>query len=71
MVGFSQNLVNLIPRELATVPRISPGAYSTMSQWESGDGTNTSLTHHLAGNFSKLQGQHNLKFGVDFRAYRS
>ncbi len=70
-LGFSQNLVSLIPKELATVPRISPGAYSTMSQWESGDGTNTSLTHHLAANFSKLQGRHNLKFGVDFRAYRS
>jgi hypothetical protein len=42
-----------------------------ISPWESGDGTNSSLTHVFATNFTRLQGTHNLKFGMDARVYRA
>jgi len=70
-LGFSTALTGLVERQLATVPRVQLGGYSTISPWESGDGTNASLTHTLAANFTRLQGTHNLKFGVDARAYRA
>jgi len=64
-------LTGLIDRQLAVVPRVSLGAFSTISPWESGDGTNSSLTHVMQVNFTRLQGTHNLKFGVDTRVYRA
>jgi len=70
-LGFSASLTSLVDKGLATLPRIAVGAYSGISPWESGDGTNTSLTHSFAGSFTKLQGNHNLKFGADFRVYRA
>lgn len=70
-LGFSPALVGLTDRSLATVPRVSLGSFSTISPWESGDGTNSSLTHTLAANFTRLQGTHNLKFGMDSRIYRA
>jgi hypothetical protein len=70
-LGFSQNLLSNIDKSLATVPRTALGGYSTISPWESGDGTNSSFTHVLAANFTRLQGTHNLKFGIDSRIYRA
>jgi hypothetical protein len=70
-LNFSPALVNSIDRQLAVVPRIQLGAYSTMSAWESGDGTNSSMTHMWVGNFTKLTGSHNLKFGTDIRLGRA
>ena len=70
-LGFSKNLLQNIDGSLATIPRATLGAFSTISPWESGDGTNTSLTHSFNGNFTKLLGSHNLKFGVDARFYRA
>ncbi len=70
-LNFSPALVNLIDKDLATVPRVQLGGYSTISPWESGDGTNSSLIHMLVGNFTKLQGTHNLKFGTDVRLGRA
>ncbi len=70
-LGFSTGLTNLVDRRLATVPRVTLGAFSTISPWESGDGTNASLTHVLAVNFTRLQGTHNMKFGLDARVYRA
>ena len=69
-LGFSQQLLNLTDKSLSPIPRVQAG-WSTLSPWESGDGTNTSLTHVLATNFTRLQGTHNLKFGSDFRVYRA
>jgi hypothetical protein len=70
-LGFSSGLTGLIDGSLATVPRTALGAYSTLSPWESGDGTQTSITHMLSGNFTKLAGAHSLKFGIDARVYRA
>ena len=69
-LGFSPSLVSLIDPELATIPRATVGGYSTLSPWETGDGTNTGVTHTWQGNFTKLINTHNLKFGADFRVYR-
>ncbi|MEZ5356488.1 MAG: carboxypeptidase-like regulatory domain-containing protein [Bryobacteraceae bacterium] len=70
-LGFSPNLTGLVDKSLATVPRVTLGAFSTISPWESGDGTNSSLTHLLSVNFTRLQATHNLKFGADTRLYRA
>jgi hypothetical protein len=70
-LGFSSGLTNLIDRSLAVVPRVTLGAFSTISPWESGDGTNSSFTHTFQANFTRLQSNHNIKFGADARVYRS
>jgi hypothetical protein len=70
-IGFSSQLTSLIDRNLMTLPRVAISGYSGMGNWESGDGGNSSLTHSLAGNFTKVKGSHSVKFGADFRVYRS
>jgi Carboxypeptidase regulatory-like domain/TonB dependent receptor-like, beta-barrel len=70
-LGFSPSLVSLVDKSLATIPRTAAGGYTRFANWESGDGTNTSLTHSLTGNVTRLEGSHNLKFGVDARVYRA
>ena len=70
-LGFAPSLVSLVNKDLATVPRVAAGGYTRFSNWESGDGTNTALTHHVTGNVTRLEGNHNLRFGVDARAYRA
>jgi hypothetical protein len=70
-LNFSPQLLSLIEKDLATIPRVSLGAYHTLSPWESGDGTNSSLTHTFAGNITRLLGTHNLRFGADLRVYRA
>jgi carboxypeptidase family protein/TonB-dependent receptor-like protein len=71
-LGFSPSLVNLlVDPDLTTIPRVTAGEFSTFSGWESGDGTTTSLTHNLSGHLTKLQGNHNLKFGADARWYNA
>lgn len=70
-LGFSPQLTGLLDSRLATVPRFSAGAYSVYSGWESGDGTNSAVTHTLAGALTKIFGPHTLNVGADARAYRA
>jgi hypothetical protein len=70
-LGFSSALTSLIDPNVATVPRFSAGGFSTVSGWETGDGTNSGVTHTMSGTVTKLQGAHNLKFGADIRVYRA
>lgn len=71
-LGFSPQLVALTERGQAPLPRITPGAYSQLSWWEDpGDGVNSSLTHSATANITKLTGNHSLRFGPEFRVYRS
>lgn len=70
-LGFSPSLTRLIRKEKATLPRVSAGAYSAFSVWESGDGANNSLTHNFNGTISTQRGIHSLRWGADFRTYRS
>ncbi len=69
--GFSPALVSLIDKKLATLPRFSAGGFSPMASWDSGDGTNTGLTHSFSATATKLHKAHNLRFGADFRVYRA
>ncbi len=69
-LGLSSALTSLIPKDLATFPRVNVNPYTVLSNWESGDGLTSSLTHHFNLNFTKLLGQHNLRFGMDYRVYR-
>ncbi len=70
-LGFSSQLTGLIDSKLATIPQFTAGEFSTYSDWGSGDGTNTGLTHTLAASLTKLHGSHNLKIGGDTRLYRA
>ncbi len=70
-LGFSPALLALTDKKQSPIPRIAVGAFTTISNWENGDGTNSSLAHSFAANFTKLQGKHAMKFGADFRVERS
>ncbi len=71
-LGFSPNLINLvIDKDVETLPRVTIPGYSTIARWETGDGTNTSLIHSVSAGMTRLEGQHNLKFGAEFRVYRA
>ncbi|MBI3281024.1 MAG: carboxypeptidase regulatory-like domain-containing protein [Acidobacteria bacterium] len=70
-LGFSPNLVRLVQAERATLPRVQAGSLTQLSTWEGpGDGVTSSVIHSLVANFTKLKGDHNLRFGNEFRAYR-
>jgi hypothetical protein len=70
-LGFSSSLLKLINPQRATLPRVSLGSYSGFSTWETGDGTNNSLTHNVNANLSTQRGIHALRGGIDFRTYRA
>jgi len=69
-LGFSPRLAGSVERNLATFPNVQAGSLTALGNWETGDGGNYSLTHSLAGALTLLQGNHNFRFGADFRVYR-
>lgn len=70
-LGFSQNFMSLVPsQDLAVFPRVQLTPYTTLSNWESGDGVTASTTHSFVATFTKLKGSHNTRFGAEFRVYR-
>ena len=69
-LGFSSNLTNLVDKSLATIPRTAIGSLSTLSPWESGDGTTSSISHNVVGNLAWMKGNHNVRFGVDYMVFR-
>lgn len=69
-LGFSQNLLSLIDPATATFPRTTVAPYSQLSNWESGDGTTSSLIHHFSGIVTKSAGKHTMRIGIDARANR-
>ncbi|HET8549356.1 MAG TPA: carboxypeptidase-like regulatory domain-containing protein [Bryobacteraceae bacterium] len=68
--GFSPALTSLVDASVATFPRVRAGSLTTLSSWESEDGTTSSITHSVNANFTKLVAAHNIKFGPEFRVYR-
>lgn len=70
-LGFSRQLTGLIDGRLATIPRFSAGVFSPYSFWEIGDGTNSGITHTMAGSVTRFSGAHALNIGVDVRIYRA
>lgn len=70
-LGFSPGLTSLLNPELAAIPRMAVGAFSTLSNWSDGDGTNTAITHNLVADATKLKGSHSWRFGLDLRLFRT
>ena len=71
-LGFSKNLLSLMEAGYAPLPRIQTAQYATLSNWENpGDGGNRSLTHTFTVNATKLRGNHTVRFGADYRVYRT
>jgi len=69
-LGFSPRLAALPDSRLATFPNVQVGSFTPLGNWETGDGGNFSMTHSAAATFTKLHGDHNFRFGVDYRVYR-
>jgi hypothetical protein len=69
-LGFSQNLLKLIPAGQSVIPNVQIGSLTQLSQSESGDGLASSLVHTWVGNFTWVRGNHNIRFGPEFRLYR-
>ncbi len=51
-LGFSPNLVNLIDKQYATIPRTSVGSLTQLSAWESGDGKTASISHNAVASLT-------------------
>lgn len=69
--GFSDRLAGLVDRRLATIPDTALRTYARISRFWDGDGADSGLTHAVNLNFNRIQGEHNSKFGMSFRGYRS
>ncbi|HTM49923.1 MAG TPA: TonB-dependent receptor [Bryobacteraceae bacterium] len=69
-LGFAPAFVGLFPSGKTAVPNVSAGSLTTLSGSESGDGVAASLSHTFTGNFTLLKGDHDLRFGPEFRLYR-
>ena len=69
-LGFSPQLAGLLDKTVSTFPNVQVGNLTQLGNWESGDGGTSSLTHSFAGTFTRLIGNHNLRFGSDLRVYR-
>ena len=70
-LGFSPQLAGLVDPSLSTVPRVTVSPFSTLSNWSSGDGTNTYVSHDWVADATKLAGTQTLRFGADVRLLRS
>ena len=69
-LGFAPSLVNSVEKSAATFPRLNVAPWSTMSNWESGDGTTASLIHNLNATLTWNKNKHNVRFGFDWRNLR-
>jgi len=69
-LGFSPQVAGSVDKSLATFPNVQVGSLTQLGNWESADGGTTSMLHSFGGNFTKLIGNHSLRFGADFRVYR-
>ncbi len=69
-LGFGPTVVNAVDPSLATFPRTAITPWSVLSNWESGDGTTTSLIHNPVVAMTWLKGKHNMRFGTDMRFIR-
>ena len=68
-LGFANSLVSLVPTAAATFPNVTYDNYQNFSPWESGDGFFTTDVYNVSGSVIWLVGNHNLKFGTEYRRY--
>jgi hypothetical protein len=69
-LGFSPQLTNLVDASVATFPRLNVTPFTVLSNWESGDGSTSSIIHNPVAALTWLKGKHSLKFGADIRNIR-
>ena len=69
-LGFAPEMVALVDKSLATIPRTAAGSLTTISNWESGDGVTSSISHTFVGNFTWMKGSHNIRFGPEYTIFR-
>ena len=70
-LGLSSQLLSQLPdRPRATIPNVGVGQFTAIAPWESQDGYTASTTNSFVGNFTKLKGNHSLRFGPELRVYR-
>ena len=70
-LGFSSALTGLLDPATSTVPRVTITNFTPLSNWADGDGRNTAATHNLTSDMTKLKGSHTIRFGADFRLFRT
>lgn len=68
-LGFSPALTGLVDPSLATFPNVGIGGFTSFGTWESGDGFFTTDVYNVTGSLMWLLGNHNLKFGTEYRLY--
>ncbi len=68
-LGFSPALSGLVDPALATFPNVGIGGYTALGTWESGDGFFTTDVYNATASLMWLLGDHNLKFGTEYRRY--
>ena len=68
-LGFSPQLVSLAPSDSATFPFINYDGFQDFGVSESGDGWFTTDVYSATGNLMWLVGNHNMKFGTEYRYY--
>jgi len=70
-LGLSSTLLGQLPQKsIAPLPQIAVAPFTTISAWESQDGVTASNINAFVANFTKLKGNHNIRFGPEFRVYR-
>lgn len=70
-LGFSANTVALVPKSQATLPAVTLSGFNGFGQYDSGNGTNTSMVHDVNGTVTTLKGNHMFSYGVNLRLYRA
>ncbi len=70
-LGFSQNLLNLLPKDLVTFPKTTFSSFRGFAETSVGDGTNTGIVHSLNASLTTLHGNHSFHYGADVRLYRA
>ena len=68
-LGFSQQLVSLVPRDTSAFPFINFDGFQDFGVSESGDGFFTTDVYSAIGSLMWLVGRHNTKFGTEYRYY--
>jgi hypothetical protein len=68
-LGFSSQLLGLIPRDISAFPFINFDGFQDFSGSESGDGWFTTDVYSATGSLMWLKSSHNMKFGTEYRYY--
>lgn len=68
-LGFSPGLVSLVPKDIAAFPFINFDGFQDFGVSESGDGFFTTDVYSATGSLMWLVGNHNTKFGTEYRHY--